>query len=174
MQARTRILAAAALAVFSTSVPAREPGAHVHGAARLDVALDGGTLTLSLESPLDSLLGFEHMPRNEKQRAAVRAMAEKLARSEKLFVPSPAAQCVPQAAKLESPLLEAGNQDAPAGHLDLDGEYVFRCARPEALRDLEVRLFEAFPGLRRLDVQAATSRGQAATRLTPGKRRISW
>ncbi len=173
MQARTKILAAA-LAVFSASAPAHEPGAHVHGAARLDAVVDGGTLTLSLESPLDSLLGFEHMPRTEKQRAAVRAMAEKLAKTEKLFVPSPAAQCVPQAAKLESPLLEAGNQDAKAGHLDIAGEYVFRCARPEALRDIEVRLFEPFPRLRRLDVQAATPHGQAAARLTPSKRRIAW
>ena len=36
--------------------------AHVHGVARIDLAVDGDQLTLSLEMPLDNLVGFEHAP----------------------------------------------------------------------------------------------------------------
>ena len=35
---------------------ADEHGAHVHGAAKLQVAIDGSVVTLMLESPMDSLV----------------------------------------------------------------------------------------------------------------------
>ena len=40
--------------------------AHVHGAVQLEVALDGPTLSIALEAPLDSLLGFERAPRTAR------------------------------------------------------------------------------------------------------------
>ena len=163
------IAAAAASGAF-----AHGPGAHVHGIAKLDVAIDGETLTLALESPLDNLLGFEHMPRTDKQKAAVRAMAETLNKPAALFVATPAAQCAPASVKLESPVLEPAKKDAGDGHADLDGEFVFRCAHPEALRDIEVRMFSAFPHLRQVDIQVAAPRGQAAGQLTAKQPRISW
>jgi uncharacterized protein DUF2796 len=153
---------------------AGEPGAHVHGSARLEIAVDADTLTLRLESPLDNLLGFEHLPRNDKERAAVRAMADKLQQAAALFAPTPAAQCQVHSVKLESPVLEPAKKAGGDGHTDLDGEFVFRCARPEALRDLEVGLFQSFPHLRRLDAQVAGPRRQVAMKLTPQQRRIAW
>ena len=45
-------------ATYAPSVLAQEHAAHVHGDAHLDVALEGDTLSLQLESPLDNLLGF--------------------------------------------------------------------------------------------------------------------
>ena len=46
---------------------AHELGAHVHGIATLQVAVDEKTMTLDFSSPLDNLLGFEHIT---KQRQA--------------------------------------------------------------------------------------------------------
>lgn len=163
----------ACMAVFSASVLAEGPHAHVHGIARLDVAVDGETLTLVLESPLDNVLGFEHLPKNEKEKAQVRAMADKLNQPASLFVPSAAAQCKPASTKLASPVLDPKGKSAD-GHGDLDGEFVFRCANPAALRDIEVKMFGAFPHLQRLDVQVASSRGQAAVRLTAAQPRVAW
>jgi hypothetical protein len=169
-------LLAACLALSSTfSAPVLAEGAHahVHGIARLDVAVDGETLTLALESPLDNVLGFEHLPKNEKEKAQVRAMADKLNQPATLLVPSAAAQCKPVSTKLASPVLDPKGKSAD-GHADLDGEFVFRCANPAALRDIEVKMFNAFPHLQRLDVQVAAPRGQAAARLTAAQPRISW
>ncbi|MFA7243531.1 MAG: DUF2796 domain-containing protein [Sulfuricellaceae bacterium] len=151
-----------------------EPGAHVHGIAKLQVAVDGDTLTLDFESPLDNLLGFEHMPHSEKQIAAVRAMAERLNKPGNLFLPTPAASCTVLSTKLESPVLAPAKKANGDGHADLDAEFIFKCAQPGELRGLEVRLFDAFPNLRRLDVQVAGARGQSAAKLTPTQRRISW
>ena len=81
---------------------AREPGAHVHGLATLEVAIDGAAVQISLDSPLDNLLGFERAPRNEKERQSVKAMALKLHQADTLFVFTPAAQCRLESARLES------------------------------------------------------------------------
>ena len=51
-----------------------QAGAHVHGRASLQLALDGSRLTPSLESPLEALPGFEHSPRNAAEREAVRRL----------------------------------------------------------------------------------------------------
>lgn len=153
---------------------AAEP--HVHGIATLQIAVDGKLLQLHLKSPLDSLLGFEHMPRTSQQKSAVKAMEEQLKRAEKLFYPSPKAGCSLKSVSLESPVLKpAKSQDQDAhGHTDLDGDFVFACTRPQALRELEVQLFDAFPGLRQLKAEAATPRGQKAATLTPKQRKIIW
>lgn len=162
----------AALWLVISPAIAHEPGAHVHGVAKLQVAVDGNILTLDFESPLDNLLGFEHLPRSEKQKAAVRAMAQRLNKPESLFLTTPAAACTVLSAKLESPVLEPAKKTE--GHADLDAEFVFKCAQPSALRGMAVKLFEAFRNLRRLDVQVAGARSQAAARLTPAQPHISW
>jgi hypothetical protein len=51
-------------AAFTTLVFANEES-HVHGLIRMDLAIDAKTLTMQIEAPLDSLLGFEHRPRTE-------------------------------------------------------------------------------------------------------------
>lgn len=174
MKPMRKSIIAGIIAALPLLAQAHEPGAHTHGAAKLQIAVDGNILTLDFESPLDNLLGFEHLPRSEKQKAAVRAMAERLNQPETLFLPTPAASCTPVSAKLESPVLEAAKKADGDGHADLDAEFVFKCARPGELRGMEVKLFAAFRNLRRLDVQVAGTRGQAAARLTPAQRIISW
>lgn len=151
---------------------AAEP--HVHGVATLQIAVDGKLLQLHLESPLASLLGFEHMPRTSQQKSAVKAMEAQLKRAEKLFYPSPKAGCSLKSVSLESPVLKAEKHQEAHDHADLDGDFVFACSRPEALRGLDIQLFDAFPGLRQLKTEAATPRGQKAATLTPKQRKISW
>jgi hypothetical protein len=160
--------------------------AHVHGQGHLDVAVDEATLTIELEGPLDSIVGFERKPRNDKERAAVQRAAQKL-RADSVFVPTPAAGCKLKEVTLTSSvldpaLLSPGQPPATAnqekgegdGHADIDGEYVYTCSNPGALNSLEVNLFDAFPGLKRLDAQVAGPRGQTGAKLTPKSRKLSF
>lgn len=166
------------LPILFTSFPTIAAEAHVHGMATLQLAVDDNLLHLNLSSPLDSLLGFEHQPRTEKQKAAVRLMADHLRQAERLFQPTQAARCKLKSYSLESPVLETderkGHDYKKHGHTDLDAEFVFYCANPSELLDLEVNLFSYFPGVRQLKVEAATPRGQSIAILTPSKRRIVW
>jgi len=181
----------AALGLTSGQAFAHEPHAHVHEIASLQLAIDGNILTLDFASPLDNLLGFEHAPRTDKQKTAIRNMADRLRKADVVFITTPAAHCTSSSIQLDSPVLgEALTQ--PSGkkasapthhkdadhddddHADLSAEYVFTCEHPDNLRDLEVKLFDYFPNLRRVDVQVASARGQSAAKLTPGARRVSW
>lgn len=168
----------AALAVLLSNLSgvfAHELGAHVHGVATLQVAVDEKTMTLNFSSPLDSLLGFEHVARNAQQKAAVKNMADRLNQAGRLFIPTAEAQCKLQSVKLDSLVLAAKPApDKEGGHADLDGEFVFTCKQIDKLHDLEVLLFDAFPHLRQLKVEVATLKKQTAATLAPTQRRASW
>jgi len=87
-------------------------GAHVHGIATLNVAVDGSQLLIELDSPAMNIVGFEHPPRTEEQREAVDQAKELLADAERLFLPSPAAQCTLARADV---LLDLGERESGAG-----------------------------------------------------------
>lgn len=214
------LLAASMTTGFAAPAPAQSPGAHVHGQAVLEVAVDGGAVQLNLYSPLDNLLGFEHTPRTEEERQAVRTMAAKLHQGESLFVFTPSARCRLESSNLQSTSLSpellaavprsAKSQGATAGgrggeaskplsssppspaphadeahgaqgvhgahetHAELEAVWVFHCSTPQALHELDVGLFRAFPGLRRLDAAVAGPRKQSSARLTPQSTRLQW
>lgn len=147
--------------------------AHVHGAATLQVAIEGGSLALDFESPLDNLVGFERAPRSDKEKKAVRDMTERLHKPELLFVPTPEARCVRESVKVSAPVLE-GEKPERSGHAGLSAVALFRCAEPRRLAGLEVKIFDAFPHISRLDVQVAGAAKQVAVRLSRKDRRVSW
>jgi hypothetical protein len=143
------------LAVLALTLPcavAARP--HVHGAATLEIAIEAEQVELRLVSPLENLLGFEHAPRTEAQRTATRDMEKTLARPESLLIPTAAARCALASAE---------------PHGELDARYVFRCQQPDALKSIEVGMFERFPRLHRVDVRVVGPRGQKAGRVTPAQ-----
>ena len=185
MHRSLRISWAAAALVACFAASAAEPGAHVHGAAELRVTVDGNQLDIALESPLDNVLGFEHAPRTDPERGAVRAMAAKLRQAQNLFAPTAVAQCTLSSVQLESAALapELLGEPKPAqpeakkdedGHADLDASFGWRCAAPEKLTGMDVRLLQAFPGFRKLNVQVVGPRGQSSTVLSPSERTVRW
>lgn len=48
-------------------------GVHEHGAAEIELALEGSDVLVHIASPLYNLVGFEHAPRDERDREAVAA-----------------------------------------------------------------------------------------------------
>jgi hypothetical protein len=133
------------LAVLALTLPcAVAARPHVHGAATLEIAIEAEQVELRLVSPLESLLGFEHAPRTEAQRTATREMEKTLARPESLLIPTAAAR------------------------------YVFRCQQPDALKSIEVGMFERFPRLHRVDVRVVGPRRQKAGRVTPAQTTFAW
>ncbi|MDX9885429.1 DUF2796 domain-containing protein [Thauera sp.] len=160
-------------------------GAHEHGAAELTVALEGRALIVELISPLDNLVGFEHAPASDAQRAALAEAGRRLRDAGAMFALPAAAACKLEHAEIESPWPMAGTAPAPGqgghahaghghaqsdlgGHEDVVVTYRFSCAQPEALNQLEVRAFVQFPRLRELRVEHATERGQGAAVLVSG------
>ena len=146
--------------------------AHVHGVANLELAVEGDQLTLDLDMPLDNTVGFEHPPRNDKEKAALAALMKLLQNGAELFVPAAAADC-----KLEKVKLEDAFPDGKAkadGHAEVGAFYVFRCTQPAALKAMETSLFRHFSRLQRVDAQRATPGGQGSARMTPDQPSLAW
>jgi hypothetical protein len=134
--------------------------AHEHGIARLDVAIEAGTITVLLQSPLDNLLGFEHPPRTDAERKQAAAMVARLSAAASMFRIDPAAQCTPGAVELASSALKLGQPDpSEDGHADIDGSFEFNCADAGKASYIDTTLF-SFRHLQRVDVQVAGPKGQ--------------
>ena len=95
----------------------RQHGAHVHGIAQMNLAVEGKNVLLELASPSMNIVGFEHMPSTDEQRHAVHEAAEKLEDGGSLFEFSKEAGCTMVAAEIESPLLGDEHHE---GHDDGD------------------------------------------------------
>lgn len=134
--------------------------AHVHGVAKLDVAVEATKITLQLESPLDNLLGFERAPRTDAERRQADALVARLKAADAVFRIDPAAQCSLAKVELASAALKLGQPDpSQEGHADIDGTFEFNCADAAKAAFIDVGLFE-FKRMQRLEVQVAGPKGQ--------------
>ncbi|HEX4843667.1 MAG TPA: DUF2796 domain-containing protein [Limnobacter sp.] len=147
--------------------------AHVHGVGELEVVQDGPRVSISLYSPLHNVLGFERAPRTEVEKNRVKAANAQL-KSKALYAFTPAAQCQQTDVRVRSEVLNphshgpgADHQDASESeHSDVKVIWEFACAKPDALKDIDVRLFKAFPGFETLQTQALFAKGQVGAKLT--------
>lgn len=62
---------------------------------------------------------------------------------------------------------EHKHADHAGAHSDIEASFHFDCANPDAIEQIEVKLFEVFPGTEKLLLQAITPRGQQGGELTP-------
>lgn len=150
--------------------------AHVHGLARLDLAVEGQRISITLTSPLDSLLGFERAPRHDAERRAVAAMQSTLRDGARVFRFDAAAHCVAAEVTLQAPVLGIGAaaKDAGAGageHADLQASWHFSCTAVPG--SVDARLFDNFAPLRRIEVQLITALGQRKLVLLRPAQRIA-
>ena len=177
-----RLLAAAALvaapfALQAQSTSGQVQPAHVHGQIKLDVVVDGPTVVVTMESPLDNFVGFERAPRTDDEKKAVDEAVAKLRAADTMFSIDPAGNCKLGPVDLRAPVLGLGATPAgapAAGHADLDATFAFNCASAAATKFIDVGLFTAFKGPRQIEVQIAAPQGQFKRTLKRPNARIAW
>ncbi|QBK06120.1 DUF2796 domain-containing protein [Hylemonella gracilis] len=175
------------LAALSALPVLAQQHAHTHGRLSMDVAVDAQTLTLAIESPLDSFLGFERAPRTDAERKRVSDMVARLNAADRLFQPDPAAECTLSKVTLNSAALGLGDakqeddhghgHDGKKGHdqdehADIDVDIVFNCAKATQASYVDVKLFDAFKHIRAIDAQVAGPQGQFKRGLRPDASRL--
>jgi hypothetical protein len=190
----------------------RQHGAHVHGIAGLNLALEGKEVHVELDSPAANIVGFEHAPSSEADHAALDKAVATLRDGDRLFRFNSEAGCRMEKADITSALLddehsehaddhahekkdhhdhddhghenkeqhahdehkheEHGHDEhehekhAGETHSDIDAVYHFECDNPGKLAQLTVELFEAFPGMEKINVQYVVESKQGAAELT--------
>lgn len=158
-------------------------GAHEHGVASLNAALDGNLLELQLESPAMNLVGFEHAAKSDADKAKVAAAKRELEQPVMLFALD-SGDCKATAVELESPLFGDADHDhdhdhdhhAHEGeHSDIHAHYRFECAKANELKQLDLaELFKRFPATEKIQVQLIGPNGQQGVELTPAQPRLSF
>lgn len=177
----------------------RQHGAHEHGVAHLNVAVEGNNLVIELFSPAANIVGFEHHPKTQAQKKQVKEAREKLGAAEMLFkLPTQAQGRLVSSnvdTNIDSDSADASYHHEEAGihdedeqnaldhhndeqehsrHSDFKAQYQFFCDTPEKLAYLDVMLFQIFPGIQHIEVQILTDTGQSAKELTAKDYRITF
>ncbi|NHN75737.1 DUF2796 domain-containing protein [Azotobacter chroococcum] len=173
-----RLLLALPLALLTLFAQAEdahhhEPGqeaalaAHEHGSARLNLALDGDVLEIEFASPAMNLLGFEHAPRSDADRAMLAAARARLEQPLGLFGVPAAAGCQVREHSLHGALFEPA-EAGTSEHSEIEARYRLQCSTPDALQGLNLAaLFGTFPATQKLQVQLIGPRGQQGLELSP-------
>lgn len=163
-----RALLALGLMTGAMSVVAQH-APHQHGVAELRVAVDGRQMTIELDSPLDNLVGFERAPRTAREREALTAAAARLRDVARLFELPAGAGCVAGPVEVEMPYAAASTASDEV-HSDAHAVYMFDCDAPAQLVSVRSRLAEAFPRLKRVQVDIVTAAGQRRLTLSGAQR----
>ncbi len=189
-----------ALVVSETTAESnRHHEAHEHGAANLNVAVEGNNLYIEFSSPAANIVGFEHLPRTQKQKAAVADAKKKLKEGQTLFhLPAGSmSRLVDVSVKTdidshsehhekaehdgdedhhhsekEKHKHEHHEADKDERHSDFEATYHFVCKKPEKLTHIDVKLMNTFPGIEHIEVQLLAGTKQSAMELTAKKNTI--
>jgi hypothetical protein len=141
-------------------------GKHVHGEVTVNIALEGRTLALEIDAPAAQTLGFEKSPRDDRERAAVKAVDDWFRSGRNMLGVPPAAGCRLTKADFTPPKLGGG-------HADYRGTYLFDCAAPQALAWIEVWALRRMQGLEKAEVNLVTPAGQRQETLRGGTVRVT-
>jgi hypothetical protein len=165
-------------------------GKHEHGVATLNVALEGSTLEIELQSPAMNIVGFEHAASSEADKKTVAAARALLEKPQALFSLPAAAGCSLSENEVRSPLF--GNAEADHDHdhdhdehadgdehhhehSDIDADYSFTCKQPGELKTLDLSAFyKQFPATQKINVQLIGPSGQQGVESTPANPRLSF
>ena len=156
----------------------REHEAHEHGHGTLDIVVEGEELVIELRIPAVNVVGFEHAPKDDAEREAVRQALVPFGDATSLFVLSAEADCEVEEAEAaissmghedehEEHAEDGSDSDAEA-HSELRATYHFHCHAPERLGEIDVRAFEHLRDAEEVDVRVVTPAAQLAMELHPG------
>lgn len=154
-------------------------GAHVHGSAKLSIAIESAKVgTLLLESPGESIIGFEHEANSaDEKKAEANALATLEKKASEIFSFNKALGCVVAKTKIEikkedhdeheekAKGKEDHHHEESGEHTEVEAEYSLKCQKDLAGSALEVNLGKSFPKLKDLDVQILGEKGQSTVEL---------
>jgi len=89
----------------------REHGAHEHGRGMLDIVAEGEELVVEFRIPAANVVGFEHAPRDDAEREAVRKAAETFRDPASVLALPAAAECEMEEAEAGIVGMDAGEHD---------------------------------------------------------------
>ncbi|PID64357.1 MAG: hypothetical protein CR977_03960 [Gammaproteobacteria bacterium] len=166
-------------------------GAHVHGEANLNIALENNELVLMLKSPAVNIIGFEHEPGTEEQKAQSEKALAMLKATDK-WLSIKGGNCHLHAADIdwgknshhnhkeaeyehahhdggESKDEHSEHQDGEhhhGAHSDVRATFAFECKKATELESLKIAFFDKFPQMEKVHIQWIVGDKQGSQTLT--------
>ena len=170
----------------ASSINAESLNAHTHGEAFLELAIVGEEVQIQITSAAHSFLGFEHEPRDKKEKAIY---AKSLLALEKIEWLPKNAQCKSQEREVHSSLEEEHHEEEEGeheehghddhdeheeeGHFEIVAHYAYLCKSAQKIAFIETKqLFQTFDSLNKIQVQWIKNNAQGATVLSAKQTRI--
>jgi hypothetical protein len=175
-QIRSSGMTALLIATFALTQPAfgaDNPGAHEHGSARLQMALEGSRVELMFTSPAYNLAGFEHEARTDEEKRKLADIRDWLKSNP--LVNTEAGDC-----RVTATTVELGGKnghdhedhhhhdghDEGTSHRDYDVSQRLICESSLGGQRFESPLMGRFPELQELTVEWVGATAQGSARLT--------
>jgi len=136
-----------------------EHQAHSHGNGTLELVIDGNTVKGKFEIPMESLLGFENLPKNTAQKKAVADLQTATASADNFVKLPDAAACTQVAVTAESDMFKGKKSE----HSDLDYSFEFLCKNSSELKSIEFIVMSKNVKFKKLKVDMVTPKGQKST-----------
>lgn len=151
--------------------------AHVHGIAAINLVIDNAELEIEFESPAANIVGFEYRAETAKDKQAIRNALQTLKNPEAMFGLPESAGCKLEDAKADLHGYEEdhdGHDDHKEAHDDkhdthdnhreahseFHAHHHFECDKPSELTLIALPLFDSFPSVEKIQLQAITPWGQ--------------
>lgn len=194
---------ALALIVGHGAVAAETHGTHEHGHAVLKLVQEGAKVVVHFQSPLDSIVGFEHEPENDEQRTALKEAMRTVQVAESI-VRLPAVCTLDGEPEVNVPYLgdndgddhgddhdtadersdtaHAEHESTEDGHdhdtdehaeVHADLEATFKYRCEDGIEWLEATALATFGGLEEVELQAVGSDATVVETLTPASPRAA-
>lgn len=202
--ANKQVLALSVGFIISTSNYAQETAvqleAHQHGVVELNIALDDQQLMLELTAPGNDIVGFEHSPETEAEKAVLNRSLQILNNPQALFSFNKSADCKLQGlsisesfSKLESDEHDEHDeahkkeheheehdhedehsQDEGQHHGGVRAQYHYSCKNADQLKQVMTRWFEVFERSEAIKVQLLLGDSQKSVSLDKDNSRIDF
>lgn len=136
--------------MMSTTTGQAEPhshGAHVHGSATLNIAFDNTSGKIEFKSAGESIVGFERMPRADKDKKALNAANQRFEKNISKMIQFDASL----GCEFKKEKADMVAQDEKSNHADYIGEFTVTCKKPVLGSTLKLD-FSGYAKLKDVDV----------------------
>jgi hypothetical protein len=165
--------------------------AHVHGEAKLTLALEGNQLQIEFTSPAMNIVGFERKPANQEQQKRIEQALAVLKQGGNFLVLQ-GGDCRyvrasstttfnhnnPFDAHNDQADNHKSNQHSHHGHAethqDFSASYVVNCRSPKSLTGITVQWLSIFQDIKKIEVQWVIDNRQGANTLTARQNRLTF
>lgn len=157
----------------------REHGAHKHGAGSLGIAFEGAQGKIDFKIPSESIFGFEHEAKTEKDKSAVNDGLAKLdSKFSEMLVFDAALKCVITKDKIA--VVAEKNSDKKthkhaehSAHSDVLASYNVVCEKSPLGTELIFNFQQQFPKIKDLDVQVIVDNVQKSVKANKSNTKLA-